>query len=378
MLHLNTNDSKIIDHCLFGFCLYSKEYFLNQYYTIRSNAFTLPFIGAIYYDLPSLQYVYMSILIVLILIGLLNNIVSLMTFLQDRIRYTISGTYLIMYSICSLILMLVLFTNIAVVVYYDEYFLRLWACHGYPYLSLTMVYTGILISTAIAIENVLVESFKSEKYRSRKSAICSMIGFLFVASISNLDKIFARYLIADRSGELYCVHERQLFKSWSTLLFCVYILLPCLVHVICILYVLSIKVKLNWIHKIVRYQHHLVPSLVMVLCLCLNGFYRYSSNFSLQTSSNYLIRFHFAFLLFIYIPQMLTFMTYVTTNDFYIKEFYQIWFYRRLCCCFYNRKRHVQEFEVIHKLWQRRTSLETIKTISNLDDTCNESEFYRK
>jgi len=34
-------------------------------------------------------------------------------------------------------------------------------------------------------------------------------------------------------------------------------------------------------------------------------------------------------------------------------------------------------FEVIHKLWQRRTSLETIQTIANLNNICIESEFYQ-
>jgi len=51
--------------------------------------------------------------------------------------------------------MFLILTNIITIIYYDNYLFRLWACHGYPYLSNIMVYTSILISIAIAIEGVL-------------------------------------------------------------------------------------------------------------------------------------------------------------------------------------------------------------------------------
>ncbi|UJR25772.1 hypothetical protein I4U23_007126 [Adineta vaga] len=338
----------------------------------------IPIVGAIHYDLPSLRYIYMCVLIVLVIIGLINNIFSLMTLLRDRIRSTICGIYLIMYSTCSFILMILLLTNIGIVMYYNEYLIRLWACHGYPYLSLTMVYTSILISVAFAIEGVLTKCFKFDKFRSKKSAILNSLSFIFIVSISNLDKIFARNLILDQSGNFHCLYEQYAYKSWSMILFFIYIILPCIIHFICIICILCKSTEENCIHRIFRHQHHLIPSFLIILCLFLHGSYRYLLNFSMINSSKYFIRLHIAFILLLYMPQILTCLIYITTNDFYVKEFYQIWFYRKLCCCFYNRKRHVQEFAVIHNLWQRRTSLETIKTISNLDDTCMESEFYKK
>ncbi|CAF4849956.1 unnamed protein product, partial [Rotaria magnacalcarata] len=58
-----------------------------------------------------------------------------MTFIRERIQYTICGVYLIFYSLFSLLLMILIMTNVIIAVYYDKYIFRLWACYGYPYLS---------------------------------------------------------------------------------------------------------------------------------------------------------------------------------------------------------------------------------------------------
>ncbi|CAF4853713.1 unnamed protein product, partial [Rotaria sp. Silwood1] len=96
------------NRCLFGFYTCPKEYYLNNNKDIHYNALTLPMIGAIVYDLPLLRYVYGFILILLASIGIINNIFSIMTFMRERIRHTVCGIYLINYSICSLILMMLI------------------------------------------------------------------------------------------------------------------------------------------------------------------------------------------------------------------------------------------------------------------------------
>ncbi|CAF1303075.1 unnamed protein product [Adineta steineri] len=378
MLCLNSSHCQNGNRCLLGFCIYPKENYFTDQYSIHSNAVILPIIGATRHDLPSLWHMYIWIFIILALIGLLNNIFALMTFIRDRIRYTTFGIYLIIYCICSLLLMILILTNVLTAIYYDKYIFRLWACHGYPYLSLNMVYTSTLISAAIAIENVLIKCFNFDKFRSRKSSLFISLFIFLIVSISNLDKIFSRYLITDQSNNLYCVYDKYTYKPWSNIMFFFCIIFPCFIHLICIIRILSIKVKENFIQRIFAYQNYMVPSLFIILCVFLHGLYRYIIDFNLFNSSTFIIRLHIGFIFLLYAPQILTYMIYVLPNDFYVREFYQIWFYRKLCCCFYNKRRHVQEFEVIHRLWQRRTSLETVKTITNLDDTCVDSEFYKK
>jgi hypothetical protein len=374
MLCLNATSCQHENLCVFGLCICSNEYYLNKHDDTRYYTLVLPMIGAIIYDLPSLRNIYFLIIILLSSIGLINNIFSLMTFIRDRIRYTICGIYLITYSICSLVLMILILTNLMSAVYSDKYLFHLWTCHGYPYLSLIMVYTCILISTAIVIEGVLIKCFKYDKFRSRKQAIIISFVILLMVSLSNLDKIFGRYLTINQSGSISCKYKSSLYRFWSKLVFNIYIMIPCLIHLICICLIL---IKENHIRKIYFHKIYFIPSLFIILCLFSNGLYRYLFHYCFIYTSGYTIRLHVGWIFLLYAPQILTYVIYVIPNDFYVKEFYQIWFYRKLCCCFYNRRRHIQEFEVIHRLWQRRTSLETIKTISNLDDNCIDSEFYK-
>jgi hypothetical protein len=79
-----------------GSFYYSNEYYLHKSDNINSSgALILPIIGGIIYDFSSLRISYFYFFLILILIGLINNIFSFMTFIREHIRYTISGVYLI-------------------------------------------------------------------------------------------------------------------------------------------------------------------------------------------------------------------------------------------------------------------------------------------
>ncbi|CAF5081376.1 unnamed protein product, partial [Rotaria sp. Silwood1] len=150
--------------------------------------------------------------------------------MRERIRHTVCGIYLINYSICSLILMMLILTNIITAIYYDKYLFRIWACYGYPYLSLIMVYTSIVMSTAIAIESVLYICFNFDKFRRRKRSLIISLFFFVIVSLSNLDKIFGRSLLIDQSGNFYCTYKKYSYKYWSIILYYIYIIIPCLIH----------------------------------------------------------------------------------------------------------------------------------------------------
>jgi hypothetical protein len=158
------NDSNYVNdgRCVTGICVCTSEYL---------NALTLPMVSAILRDVPSSRHVYLAIFISLALIGFISNFFALITFIRDLIRFTVYGFYLITFSICGIIMMLLLLTNIITAFRSDDYLFRLWACHGYPYIFLVMIHTGILMTTAIAIEGVLNRYFSFDKFRSRKCAL---------------------------------------------------------------------------------------------------------------------------------------------------------------------------------------------------------------
>ncbi|CAF0978138.1 unnamed protein product [Rotaria magnacalcarata] len=367
------------NRCFFGVCICPKTYYISQHSNIIHNgSLTLPMIGAILYDLPSLRYVYCFIFICLALIGLINNIFSIMTFIRERIQYTICGVYLIFYSLFSLLLMILIMTNVIIAVYYDKYIFRLWACYGYPYLSTVTVYISMLISSIIVIEHVCHLYFNFDPFRSRKQPVQITLLFLLLISISNLDKIFGRTLSIDEVGYYSCSYKDFSYKYWSNILYYIYIIIPCFIHFTCLICILLILIKRHSLRKIILYQRYITPSVFIMVCMTLNSLYLYLFDFHLTYSSGYLIRLHIGFIFLLYTPQLFTYMIYVMPNDFYVKEFYQIWFYRTLCCCFYNKKRHVQDFEVLQFLWTKRASLENIKTISGFGDILIPSEFYNK
>jgi hypothetical protein len=241
-----------------------------------------------------------------------------------------------------------------------------------------MVYASILISTGIAIEGVLHNCFNFDKFRPRRRAVIVSLLIIILVSVSNLDKILARHLITSKSGDFYCLSEKISYKYLSIIFLNIYIIISCLIHLICFILILSIRTKYNFYRKLLYYQINLVPSLFIILCLSIYVLYCDLLQHYLTNLSIYQIRLLIGFIFLLYAPQIFTYMIYVLPNDFYVTEFYQIWFYRKLCCCFYNKRRHIQKFEVIHKLWKRRSSLETVITIANLDDLCLESEFYQK
>jgi len=340
-------------------------------------------VGAILYDIPSLRYMYIYIYIFLAFIGLISNIFSLITFIRRRIRFTVCGVYLIIFSIYGIILMILFLTNIIIALRYDDYLVRLWACHGYPYVSLVMINTSILMTTVISIESILNRYFSFDRFRSRKCAIFISFNLFILILITNLDKIFARHLIYDQSGHLYCTykhHSQQFWFYMNNSTSYLYMISSCIIHLICIIFIL-LKIKQQkqkWHRKIFSCQDILVPSVFIICCLCPYIIFRYLLDSYITYSNRFHIRFHVGIIFIVYIPQILTFFIYVLPNKYYLKEFQQLWIYRMLCYCCYNKQRQIQEFEIIHKLWQRRTSLETVMTISSLNDAFVDTELYNK
>ena len=338
-------------------------------------------IEAVRHDVPLARISYLSAFILLSSIGLIGNTLCLLTVIRNRIRSSVCGLYLMVYSTCSLVLMVLTLLNIISAMRYDTYLFRLWTCHGYPYLCLVMVSTGTLISAAIAVESVLITCFDRDKFHLRQRALFLSCFFLACTAAVNLDKILARRLIIDERDQYVCVLDATSSRFWlhnSPWFVDACTLAACLVHSACLLCILFLPAREKCLSRFVVYRHHLIPSAFIIFCLLSHGIYRYISHFCLTHATLWMSRSHAAFVFLLYAPQLLTFWIYVLPNKTYVREFYQMWFYRRLCCCLYKKKRQVQQFEVIHRLWQRRTSVETIKTITSLDDMCIDSEFYKK
>ena len=179
-----------------------------------------------------------------IFIGVLSNLLALSTFLRNRIRCTIPGVYLISYSGSGLLLMLCLFLRMLRPIRFNDYSVQMWHCHGFPYLSYVMIYTGTMISTMLAIEHVLNFVFQLDKFRSPRYALLMVLLGVLPSSIANLDRLIARKIRSDEFGRLSCADQTTDHRLWfqnAPIILDIFFLLTCLVHWICLACVLATK-----------------------------------------------------------------------------------------------------------------------------------------
>ena len=168
----NSNDSCLNGgECISDQCFCSTGCFLGNRCEIYYNAIDLPLSSAMSQDTLTARIVYVIIITSLVIVGLINNIAGLMTFIRESIRITACGIYLIVFSTCAIILMIFVQTIVLTILEYDTPSFRLWSCYACPYMSLVMGFTGIWMSVSIAIERVLIECFNMNLYGTRRHAM---------------------------------------------------------------------------------------------------------------------------------------------------------------------------------------------------------------
>ncbi|CAF0997209.1 unnamed protein product [Adineta ricciae] len=349
---------------------------------IRYNGQTLPSFSELIHDTSVLRRYYFLIVIFFACFGLMNNIISLVTFLHDRIRFTVSGVYLIMYALCGLITMALFLINILITFLPNGFFFSQWICHIYPYLFLIFSNTSILMSAAITVENILCRCFCFDRFRSRKCALFVTFNLLIIVSISNLDKIFARHAITNRTDQFYCTFKDYTHRIWldfNNFISYIYVFTACIIHLICMTF-LFIRIqqhKQNWFQNWLLYQDILWPSLLIVLCSAPYAILHYVLYTHDLLSNRFYMHLHTGFILCVHIPQMLTFFIYILPNRYYVKEFQRSFICKKLCCLHAASKQaQVQEFEMKYKTWQQGTALEPVMTISTLNDYYIRGEIY--
>jgi hypothetical protein len=310
-------------------------------------------------DTSEARIVYIVIVSFLVIMGLLNNIAGLMTFTRENIRITACGVYLIVFSTCTIILMIFLQTIVVTIADYDSPSFRLWSCYANPYISLTMGFTGLWISVGIAIERVLIECFNMNFYGTRCHAVLISIGFLVYSAISNLPAIFARKYMLDPSGKSICMYDYASHPAWAqadTIFSYIYVIVPCTAHLICSVCIITtiarrkILIHRNnypnqrlysvWLRQLYIHRDFLVPPIFLITCLLPNVIHGHFLVKCVPYSSFENLRLHIAFIFLFYIPSVFVYVVYIYPNDSYRREFRQTWFYRILCCYFYRRYQH--------------------------------------
>ncbi len=356
---MNSSNASCLNRgeCISDQCLCSTGgCFLGNRCEIYYNAIDLPLSSAMLQDTFAAHIVYIIIITSLVIIGLINNIAGLMTFIRESIRITACGTYLIVFSTCNILLMIFVQTIVLTILGYDTPSFRLWSCYACPYMSLTMGFTVIWMSVAIAIERVLIECFDMNLYGTRcHGIIVSIVLFIYVA-IANLPAIFARDFIPDPSGKVICMYNYAAHPVWAradTVFSYIHISVPCIVHLICSICILTtiarrkILIYRNsrpkqrlyrvWLRQLYIHRDFFFPPIFLITCLLPNAIHGHLLVPCVPYSNAEQLRIHIAFILLLHIPMVFIYIVYIYPNESYTKEFRQTWFYKILCCCFYRR-----------------------------------------
>ncbi|CAF3823716.1 unnamed protein product [Adineta steineri] len=335
-------------------CICTSACFVGNFCEIDYNAARLPLTSAIVQDNPSTEGIYILIFALLAFIGFINNIFALTTLFRERIRITIWGVYLIVFSILSIILMIIILSYIMTVVRYDNSTYRLLACHAIPFLSLITIDGGILCTVAIAVERVFIECWNFNVNGSRLRALLISGMIILYTCGSNLDDIFIRRISNDPLGNLICTYDFDRYPTWRYLdivFSYAHVVIPCLVHLICSVCVLTTiarrkifirstndKLYKVWLQQLFIHRDFFIPPICIILCTLPHGILGHLLETCIPYSDKFKLRLHISFVLLLYIPQTLSFILYIYPNEIYWKEFQKTIIYRTICCYIYHKQ----------------------------------------
>lgn len=359
-------------------CICTSACFVGHFCQIDYNALRLPLVGAVVQDTPSSQGVYITIFLLFGLIGLINNILALTTFMRDRIRTSAYGIYLILFSILSIGLMITLLTYIIRIAGCIDDSYQITACHAIPFMSLIMADGAILCTVAIAVERVFIECFNSNFLGSRTRSLAVSLLIILYVSASNIDEIFIRRITQDILGRDVCTYNFDDYPTWrkfDIVFSYTHFVIPCIAHIICSICALTTiarrkifvgisnnKFFREWIRQLYLHRDFFIPPVCLIVCLLPHGLLGHLLSICIPYTNIFMLRLHISFVLLLFVPEMLSFILYVYPNEIYWKEFKQTFWYRKLGCYQYQRRKELrrQQEEIPMASQQRKITVSTI------------------
>lgn len=375
-------------------CICVSACFVGNFCQIDYNALRLPLIGAVIQDTSSSQDVYITIFLLFGLIGLMNNILALTTFMRDRIRISAYGIYLILFSILSIGLMITLLTYIITIAGHIDDSYQIAACHVIPFVSLIMVDGAILCTVAIAVEWVFIECFNSNVHGSRTRNLLVSLFIIVYVSGSNVDEIFIRQITQDIHGRDVCTYnfdDYPIWRKFDIVFSYTHFVIPCAAHIICSICALTTIARRKifvgisnktlyheWVRQLYLHREFFIPPICLVICLVPHGLLGHLLNICIPYSNIFMLRLHISFVLLLFTPATFSFILYVYPNENYWKEFKQTFFYRKFIGCYrYHRRRESQRQQEEIQMAIRQQRQITVSTIADQylvyqkDKTCS-------
>jgi hypothetical protein len=272
---------------------------------------------------------------------------------------------------------------------YIVHYNKLLGCYDIPFVSVIMTDGGILFIVAIAIERVLLECFDFNINGSRIRAMIVYIIIIFFACSSNIDEIFIRRLDHDSLGDDICIYDfdgQPIWRRFDIVLSYTHVIIPCTVHLICTICALATTARRKifirgtehrfcrvWLQQLYLHRDFLIPPFCLIVCILPHGILGHLLQTCILYSDKSKLRLHISSVLLLFVPQMLSFISYVCPNEIYWQEFQQTILHRKNCCYFYHKQRKSRQKKQIRSQMKRRTSfvwtVDQDRTFNGLNDT---------
>ena len=288
-----------------------------------------------------------TVTIFLFIVGVINSILSIITFLRQKSQEVGCGIYLLASSITSLLTMILLTLKFFFLFFSHQDFVGQQHvlkgnCFGIEPLLKGFLYLDSWLNACVAIERTItvLQGITFNKNRSRKVAKWTTILLFFIIAGLFFPQLFHLHLFHDQAEERsWCVirYEPWLQIYSSTLIFFHYFV-PLTINLLSILLIIIVTTRQRillqpnlsfWFHlrsRIKKHKHVLISS-TLIICLTLPHLI-ISIILDCQKSSHllwfYLIGYFLSFC-----PAAFMFIIFVLPSPLYRKEFYKFIAYIR-------------------------------------------------
>ncbi len=285
------------------------------------------------------EFIYTTIIALMVFMALINNIICLQTFLLPEIRLTNCGIFQISYCFIGLIALIGMQLRMLTMLEFDllteAYFYRYMACNIIPVFVIIMGDTCMWLSALLVIEFVLLECFGLNLSRSRRFSVLSSLLCLILISGSHLHEIITRRPSPDPNELnsytctfIYALPVDIIDKTLRT----VHVTIPCCIHFIasmCILLSITQRVLIVrgrhdffrvFLNQCIKRKYVFVPPFFIVLSN-LPHLILHLKDACEDARDISILRTHVAFNILVYLPPSMTFFIYIYPSISYMHQF---------------------------------------------------------
>jgi hypothetical protein len=285
------------------------------------------------------EFIYTTVIALMLLMAIINNVACLQTFFLPDIRLTNCGVFQIFYSIIGLITIIGLELRMLTMLVFDSltqaYSYRYIACNLLPVLVIAFGDVCMWLSALLVIEFILLECFDLSIYRSRRFSVLSTIICIILTSGSHLHELIGRRPSPDpdQPNSYTCKYMySSTVDTIDKVLRAIHVIIPCTIH-----FTASIWMLISMSRRTMRVRdrhdfcrifgaacikrkHFFVPPLFIILSN-LPHLILHLKDTCEDARDISLLRLHVAFNILVYLPPSVTFFIYIYPSESYMHRF---------------------------------------------------------